>query len=68
MTHKPCQIRLTDVDKEHIEGIRVRMGLPSASSAIRYAVTRVYTSLLTEELRAEADEARRNYNRELGLP
>lgn len=68
MTHKPCQIRLTPDDKAAVEAIRKRMGLPSASSAIRYAITRVYVSLIREEISAEYNETKRNYNKGLGLP
>lgn len=33
-------IRLTAEDKAKVEGIRERMGLPSAAAAIRYAIDR----------------------------
>lgn len=68
MTNKPCQIRLTPDDKTMIEGIKKRLGLPSTSSVVRYSVARLYRAMIIEEARADADEARHNYNRGLGLP
>jgi hypothetical protein len=35
---RPTQIRLTPADRDKVEAIRVRYGLPSASAAIRYAI------------------------------
>lgn len=67
MSTKQAQVRLTDADKAKIEAIRERMGLPSASSAIRYAVECLHREMLRDEARAEADEARYHYNRGLGL-
>lgn len=55
MATKQSQIRLTDEDKAKIEAIRERMGLPSASSAIRYAVETMYREMLRREIRAEGD-------------
>lgn len=67
MATKQSQVRLTDEDKIKIETIRLTMGLPSASSAIRFAVERVYREILREEARLDNAEERRNYNKGLGL-
>lgn len=67
MATKQSQVRLTDSDKAKIEFIREQMGLPSASSAIRHAIEAVYRKMIRDEARAEAEEARYNYNRGLGL-
>lgn len=46
MATKQSQVRLTDADKAKVEAIRERMGLPSASSAIRFAVEKTYRTLM----------------------
>jgi len=38
----PTQIRLSDADRAKIEAVRVRFGLPSFASAIRYSVETVF--------------------------
>lgn len=43
------------------------MGLPSASSAIRYAIETVYRKMIRDEARAEAQEAQDLYYKSLGL-
>lgn len=67
MATKQSQVRLTDEDKAKIEVIREQMGLPSASSAIRYAIETVYRKMIRDEARAEAQEAQDLYYKSLGL-
>lgn len=42
-------IRLSDSDKAKIDAIRERFGLPSRTSAIRYAVETLYRQMAREE-------------------